>query len=46
MRNTAERYLLFFLAGGDDGQLENATVLDGKGEIRAEKLYIRTCLYA
>jgi hypothetical protein len=30
-------YLLFFLASGDDGQLENATVLDGKGEIRAEK---------
>jgi hypothetical protein len=34
-----QRYLLFFLAGGDDRQLENSTVLDGKGEIRAEKLH-------
>jgi len=37
MWNTSDRYLLFFLASGDDGELENSTVLDGKGEIRAEK---------
>jgi len=30
-------YLFLFLAARDDGQLEYSTVLDGKGEIRAEK---------